>query len=108
MLGHKITFGIDTAEEIMRIIHGPLERVVTDAYVCFFVTDANSGITVFNRELFRATVDSDETRFFDALVESMTFRAYVENRLARFTDERVVGVRMRMRMPTQMIPIEAV
>jgi hypothetical protein len=96
LLGQKVAVGVDRGDDIMRILQKPFESIITQALLCFFfVTDlsaADEHTTVCYKELFRATVDPDERAFFDALVESMTFGAYVENRLASFIRERIVAV----------------
>jgi hypothetical protein len=96
LLGHTLDFGTETAEEIARAVLTPLDTVLSDGLICFFVTDiseAAGGITVFNRELFRATAPPEHGPFFEQLMDAMTFQSYIEDRIGQFMLERDQGAR---------------
>jgi hypothetical protein len=105
LFGHKIVFGEETAEAIANIVKEPLAMILSDELDGFFVTDlsaADRGVTFFNEELFRATLAPEETPFFEALLDGMTFHTYLEERLTRFADERGTG--WEQMMPPMLIP----
>jgi hypothetical protein len=89
--GHKLAFPLRVAEQILAIVQAPLGQITSDLLVCFFVTDLSAddeGITVFNRELFIATVPASDQAFFNMLFDSMSFQLYVEKRIHDFEKER--------------------
>ena len=58
---------------------------------CFFVTDmsaSDSGVTVFNQELFIAQAPEEDKQFFEMLIDSQTFREYVEDRISIYMKEK--------------------
>jgi hypothetical protein len=90
-LGHRVSFGEEVPERIVEIVQSPFALITSDRLACFFVTDlsaADIGVTVFNKELFIATVALENLRFFQMLLDSMTFRTYVEKRITGFARER--------------------
>jgi hypothetical protein len=87
-LGHRVSFGEDVPEQVVEIVQSPFATIAADAFVCFFVTDLSASVTVFNKELFIATVIPENLQFFQMLLESMTFQTYIEKRIAGFTKER--------------------
>jgi hypothetical protein len=91
ILGHKIALRTGVAEQLVAIIQGPLGQITSDLLPMFFVTDLSAvdeGVTVFNRELFIATVNPGDLGFFMLLFDSMTFQMYVEKRIHEFAQER--------------------
>jgi hypothetical protein len=94
-LGHKVAFNAGVAEQILGIIQSPLSQITSDLLVCFFVTDLSEGdqaVTLFNHELFVATVPPPDIPFFNMLFDSMTFQLYVEKRIHEFAKERGTSI----------------
>jgi hypothetical protein len=91
LLGHKLAFPEHTVEQILGIVQAPLVHVTSDLIVCFFVTDLSAGdqgVTVFNRQLFIASMPPAQLPFFNLFVESMPFQLYIEKRIRAFAVER--------------------
>ncbi|OHT13323.1 hypothetical protein TRFO_16522 [Tritrichomonas foetus] len=85
MLNHKISLSADQTELILREFKAPLDHIMSDELTCFFVTDTEENITIFNQELFLAAVNPNDLNFYEFLMESQTFQEYVEMRLNAFT-----------------------
>ena len=117
---YKYNFPAAMNDKILNCVQAPFNHVITDFLHCFFVTDmsaSDSGVTVFNQELFIAQAPEGETAFFEMLMDSQTFREYVEERIARFMHEKgevpdrkrrssfktAPGRRMRVRARTKSI-----
>ncbi|KAH0789169.1 uDENN domain containing protein [Histomonas meleagridis] len=91
VLNHRYRFTPNTSDAICQTILRPFAKYFTEQLCGFFVTDTTTdenGITIFNQELFLAHVPSRERDFYDNLVNSQTFRMYVENRIIEFQEKR--------------------
>lgn len=88
-LNHKYNFSPETCALILKMIQKPMKRLYSDDVFSFFVTNIdysreNGDVTIFNAELFLASVKDDERPYFKLLMESQTFQMYIENRIWDF------------------------
>ena len=82
----KASLSMEAIEEILTAIHSPFsQHILSDVLTCFFVTDAAAQVTIFNQELFLASVDQNDLPFYEFLMESQTFQDYIEKQLDQFT-----------------------
>ena len=90
-LSHKYSFPMAMSDKILGVLQQPFNSVLTEFLQCFFVTDmsaSDKGVTIFNQELFIAQAPEGDTQFFDMLMDSQTFREYVEDRISQYMKEK--------------------
>ncbi|OHS94990.1 hypothetical protein TRFO_38805 [Tritrichomonas foetus] len=87
-LNHKTHLMMQGIDAILMELHEPLKPALTDFLMSFFVTDAEEGITVFNQELFLASVEPKDQKFFEFLMESQSFQDFIEVKLSAFMKQK--------------------
>jgi hypothetical protein len=92
-LGHKYFFSEEGSIGVRAILQRPLANVFSDMLTCFFVTDVSaddSGVMIFNSQLFAASVDPVDAEFWAALTESQSFRVYVEKMIHEYEKVKMI------------------
>lgn len=84
-LNQKIVIDNQNIDNLIKILNQPLSAVLTQTLTFYFVTNASENITIFNQELFLASVDQEDRQFYEFLLDSQTFQDYVEAKLAEFS-----------------------
>ena len=84
ILNHKNSLMVQEIDAIVMELQEPLNPIISDNLMSFFVTDAAEEITVFNQELFLASIDQNDYKFYEAMMDSQTFQDYVEDKLSTF------------------------
>lgn len=84
ILNHKNSLMVQEIDAIVMELQVPLSPIISDNLMSFFVTDAAEEITVFNQELFLASIDQNDYKFYEAMMDSQTFQDYVEDKLSTF------------------------
>lgn len=90
-LSHKYSFPMTMVDKIFGVLQQPFTSILSEFLQCFFVTDmsaSDSGVTVFNQELFIAQAPEEDKQFFEMLIDSQTFREYVEDRISIYMKEK--------------------
>lgn len=87
-LNHKNSLMMQEIDSILMELREPLNSVLTDTVMSFFVTDAAEGITIFNQELFLASIEQNDAKYFEALMDSQTFQDYIEEKLSAFMKKK--------------------
>lgn len=90
-LGHKYAFPASVANDVIGILQGPFQNILTEFLICFFVTDMSEQdheITMFNKELFLGQVPESELQFWDMLMDSSSFQEYIEDRILAFVRQK--------------------
>lgn len=94
-LNHKVTLSMDLIDKILDVLHEPLDFIFSDTLNGYFVTNAQENITIFNQQLFLASVKQEDLAFYEFLLESQTFQDYVEFKLDEFTKSKSVDPSQR-------------
>lgn len=87
-LNHRYSFSPETCNSILACIQEPLKILHSDEIFGYFVTEMNTKanestgrVTIFNTELFLASVQKQDRQYFRQLLESQTFQMFIENRI---------------------------
>ena len=84
----KYRFSPDTCIRIRQAILQPLESLTSDDIFGFFVTDINSaggqGTTIFNAELFLASIKKEDQLYFRMLIDSQVFQVFIEDKICEY------------------------
>ena len=92
LLNHKFEFTPDTSKRIVDTIMNPIQVLISEDIYSFFVTDINSAdgssVTIFNTELFLASVKKDTKKFYQKLFESQNFQIFIEEKILKMRESR--------------------
>lgn len=91
-LNHKYEFTPDTSKRIVDTIMNQIKILITDDIYSYFVTDIDStdgsSVTIFNTELFLASVKNDCKKFYQKLLESQNFQIFIEEKILKMQQSR--------------------
>ena len=91
-LNHKFEFSPDTSSRILNAIHEPLNLLYSDDLYGFFVTNIDekdgSIVSIFNTDLFLASIKDENKLFYQHLIESQNFQIFIEKKIMEMQEIR--------------------
>lgn len=90
-LKHRFKFTPNTSDAICQTILSPFSSFFSESIYMYFITDttaSSEGVTLFNQELFLSQAPTQDKQFYRDLINSQTFRMYIEKRISEFKLKR--------------------